>query len=245
MPHVRTDHESIAMQKIIRKIIKLALFALLVLTALCFIAAWYANVQLGPDRAIARIGGYRLLARQPTPAPHDKVFYESFKTFNTLSEQDIEILEQCSDETNECMGRIFASLNWQIRKNEDFETIHRKLIKFSNAPTGFDDGCPAKYEITRLALAAQIAKHKKHEQQSDREKVFIGHAKTPIFSSSTHFRLYSQACKALFQKRPYLAHAYVYAVGTLAANSLWVSRHDWEEILGFPYIKTFTHREPF
>ena len=210
--------------------------------AVFLICAWFRHIHLGPDRAVNRIGGYSLLEKISNPAESDVDFFESLtlplesspeKPARTVNSNNLEAPLKYDP---------LALVNIQIRSGLDFRAVISQLDALSELPSSYVEGCPAKLEISLLALAARLSKDSSASGRlSSSEQDFISELFSKVTGPTRGYRIYTHECRILFAQRPYLAQAYMFYLASFASGINDAPGIMWSEILTFPNLKKFNN----
>lgn len=201
---------------------------------------WFRHIHLGPDRAVNRIGGYSLLGKISDTVESDADFLKSL----TLPLKSIpEKLARAGTSNNPetpLKSDPLASINIQIRSGLDPRTVINQLDAMRNFPSSNVEGCPAKLEISLLALAARLSKDGSESGRlSSGEQDFIYELFSKVTGPTSDYQIYSHECRALFAQRPYLAQAYIFYLASFFSQLDDAPSAMWTEILTFPNLKKF------
>ncbi|WP_236235788.1 hypothetical protein [Pseudomonas faucium] len=217
----------------------LAISSLVLTFLLGTIMTWYESIRFGPDRAVARIGGYSLLGKTRSPTGSDKKFHESLITAIESKSPYTKSIKTCNQSQKVCLSLQLASLNLKIRHGEKTTSILNELDIIQATSISNENNCPAEYEITKLALAARISNHTPPSLRTSIEQSLIQSVTSEIFSDSNEYPLYSKACRIFFEEHPYFAQAYTYTLSTFSISNFKASRQAWHEMTELPNLKIF------
>jgi len=203
----------------------LAISSLVLTFLLGTIMTWYESIRFGPDRAVARIGGYSLLGKTRSPTGSDKKFHESLITAIESKSPYTKSIKTCNQSQKVCLSLQLASLNLKIRHGEKTTSILNELDIIQATSISNENNCPANH--TPPSLRTSI------------EQSLIQSVTSEIFSDSNEYPLYSKACRIFFEEHPYFAQAYTYTLSTFSISNFKASRQAWHEMTELPNLKIF------
>lgn len=206
---------------------------------------WFRHIHLGPDRAVNRIGGYSLLGKISDPVESDVDFFESLTFPHESSKENPARTGNSNNPATPPKSDPLALVNIQINSGADSRAVINQLDALRDLPSTYIEGCPAKFEISALALAARLSKYNSASGNlSSSEQEFISKLFSKVTGPTNGYRIYTHECRTLFAQRPYLAQAYMFYLASFATEIDDAPSAMWSEILTFPNLKRFYHFAP-
>jgi hypothetical protein len=176
-------------------------------------------------RIIDRFGGIEVVDNgRVTPEGLDDIYLRSL---SLRPKKDIvyaiRALEPCREYSYACMLQDSAGINlYLISTGIVLTDVDDFLKKYSAEVEFFEGACPVVYETTTIVKELAILRKLKNEKA---QLVAKDRMKKIYIDGGLTYSLLTPACRAFFEKKPYMAQAYIGHLAILmrfASDGLWV-----------------------